>query len=179
MKLINKNRIKKKYLYFYHPSSNRMENGNIIDNLSAIIVMVFVFAVLYAFISYGKCVMIKLKADNITKEYLYKMEEWGYLRAEDEKALKDALTEAGFTNISINTNVPIGKQVAYGDKVELTITVSVRNPVYEVLGAEPRGGEFTLDKNGYPTNAGGTMFTKAGLSPIITFSITMSSTSKW
>lgn len=170
---------KKRITIMKHLSLNKMEDGNIVDNLTVIIIMVFVFAVLFAFISYSKCVMIKLNADSITKEYLYKMEEWGYLKPEDKEALIKDLENAGFTVNRIETNIPVGKQAAYGDKVVLTITVSIQNPVYEILGAEKKGGEYVLDENGNQTNTGGTMFVKAGLSPILTFSVSMSSTSKW
>lgn len=163
----------------------KMEQGNlIVDQLSSIIVMAFMFAMLLAYVSSSKLVQMRLAIDNIAKEYLYQMEQKGLLTGEMMGFMKDDLAAIGIYEDSIvfdGTSHTGTTQAAYGDKVTLKCTVTFPNPIYTLLSAETRGNgrPYELDENGNPTNPEGTMFTLGGISPTITYTANMSATAKW
>ncbi len=145
------------------------ERGNVVDYIAAIFIMLFLFACTLALINYSKIIQMRLKADNIAKTYLYKMEENGYLKSislsggySDKEALINAFEEAGFNDVNILTDTTT-KQVAYGDEIVLAVSLSMSNPLYDAFGGS---------KERY-------LFGIKGLDRTFTFQIRMKSTSKW
>lgn len=138
---------------------SKTEHGWMVDQLGALLVILFVCAILVAFIQYSKLVEIKLSCDNIGKKYLYQMEQMGYMTAEDKQNMKNELanaldlTEAQKNSITFSGVGTNGVQVSYGGRVELICNVTFSNPMAENFG---------------------TMF-----APEMSYQINMSATSKW
>ncbi len=138
----------------------RYEKGNIIDELGCILIIAFIFALILVFSSYGKATQLHLEINNIAKEYLYKMEETGYLSEEDEAALKANMIAIGATEIVVEATTTT-TQVPYGGKVTLAMNVTMTNPLYSTFGKDS------------------SMFHIGGFSETLTYPVCMSSTSKW
>ena len=134
------------------------EEGNIIDQLGAIIVMLFVFSMILAYAAYGKTVQQKLTIDNIAKEYLYEMEQTGYLKNKD--ALTTALIDNGIT-VTDDYAGTTTTQVAYGDKVILSFQCEFPNPLFTTFANDSK------------------LFHGTGLSEMNTYTVYMTATSKW
>lgn len=139
---------------------NLTEEGNIIDQLGSIIVMVFVFAMILANAAYGKTVQMKLSIDNIAKEYLYAMEQNGILDADNKNNMVSDLADIGVTVVDDFAGSTVEKQAAYGDKVKLICHVQFENPLYSVF-------------------ENGVVVTIPGFVQTIDYEINMSATSKW
>lgn len=171
--------------YKMKPRFFRKELGSmVIDELSCILVMGFMFAMIFAYTGYSKMVQTRLAIDNVAKEYLYQMEQVGYLSSEMEHLMAEDLALIGVDKNTIDfsrTSHKETNQAAYGDIVTLNCVVTFDNPLYSMLSVEKKsnGREYTLDNNGNPTNPEGTMFTVAGLNPKITYTVNMSATAKW
>ena len=116
-----------------------VENGDFVDNMGVLFVMLFVFALMMSFFCYAKIVQMKLDVDHIAKRYLYQMEQYGYLPTDVEgntiNSLKNALELAGCDkdtfalDLSV-TPYGIDDQVEYGKPVRLRFTIKGKNPFY-------------------------------------------------
>ena len=135
------------------------EKGNVIDQIGSILVMAFIFVMLLAFAAYGRMTQVRLEYNNIAKEYLYLMEQNGYLRAEDKTLLVDDFANAK-ANVVIEPDTTEVQQT-YGDKVTLHLTVTFQNPLYTV---------FSTD---------GAMFNIFGFNPDLVYEIKKTTTTKW
>lgn len=163
------------------PSANK-EAGNIIDELGSIIVIAFMFAMVLAYAGIAKLAEMKLGIDNVAKEYLYIMEEEGYLSTDEEESLTNDLVSLGVDEDSLDFSGTDTSQVAYGDQVTLYFTGTFDNPLYDLLSSDKHsydGEAYELNADGSPVDSNRTMFTIAGLSEKITFTINFSSTAKW
>lgn len=127
------------------------ERGNFVDNMGVLFVMAFVFALLLAFISYAKMIQMKLDVDHIAKQYLYIMEQYGYLPSDingnTEQTIKEALAKAGCDPDSFVLNKSVTqygsfKQVEYGDSVSFCFYVKGKNPLYTYLHGNPEDNWF-------------------------------------
>lgn len=141
----------------------RFEEGNIIDQLGSIIMVAFMFALILAYASYGKITQERLAIDNVSKEYLYKMEEVGYLSDDDRDRLIEDMAAIGvvvndFSANGVSTNTT---QVTYGDKVTLALNVTFENPLYTTFSRNDSYIRFL----GFEEN--------------LSYNIVMSSTAKW
>lgn len=134
------------------------EEGNIIDQLGSIIVMVFIFAMILANAAYGSSVQKRLNIDNVAKTYLYIMEQNGYLSEEDETNMTNELASLGVSVVSFEGTTKT--QVAYGDRVTLQCKVEFQNPLYSVF------------ENGAVVNL-------PGFPSTISYNIYSTATSKW
>lgn len=148
------------------------EDGNIIDMMAGVFMMVCFFAIILVMASYGSLVDKRLSINNTIKNYLYIAEQQGGLTAEDVNSLEDVLSDYGCTVESITINGSTnwiakgnGNQIPYGDKIVLEVKLSFANPVYETVGT-----------NG--SNSRG-WFGVPGLSETIQYTKTLSSTSRW
>lgn len=137
---------------------NPTEEGNVVDQLGSIIVMMFIFAMILAFAAYGNSVQKRLNIDNIAKQYLYAMEQNGFLSEDDQKSMSDKLADIGVT--IVNFDGTTDTQVAYGDEVILDCDVEFQNPLYSVF------------ENGRVVNL-------PGFPATISYEIYISATSKW
>lgn len=119
----------------------RLEYGNVIDQIGSILVVVFIFALILAYSAYGKLTQERLAVDNVAKEYLYRMEEYGYLRSEDEDAMVAAMESVGAKVVSFGDTTREKEsgsdvQVTYGDQVVLDLTLSYPNPFFNVFSSD-------------------------------------------
>lgn len=142
----------------------KIEKGNIIDQLGSIILVAFVFALILAYSGYGKVTQERLAINNVAKEYLYKMEEQGYLSSDNEDLLVSDMKSIGATVNS--TKLEDGtatstSQVTYGDKVTLALQVSFSNPFYTLFGM--KNSQFHIP----------------GFEKELNYIVRMSSTAKW
>ena len=140
-----------------HFSKN--EDGNVVDQMGTLIVMIFVFAMVLAYAAYGRTVQIRLRIDNACKEALYSMEQQGYLTDEAADALEVSLTAEGVAIASMGETTT--EQVAYGDPVLLECDVTFKNPFFLAF------------------NTSSTWFDLTGFSADSQYSVRMSATSKW
>lgn len=147
---------------FFTPK--HLENGNIIDQIGSIIVLAFVFCMILAYSAYGKITQERLSINNTAKEYLYKMEENGYMSSEDIDNFKSDMAKIGATVTSMEANGESTScsQVTYGDKVILAFNVEFENPFFSVF-----------------TKEGGSLFKIMGFDEKISYDVNMSSTAKW
>ena len=148
------------------------EDGNYIDMMAGVFMMVCFFAIILVMTSYGSLVDKRLSINNTIKNYLYIAEQQGGLTAEDVENLKDILSDYNCTVESITINGSTnwiakgnGNQIPYGDKIVLEVTMSFPNPVYEIVGTD--GG----NSRGW--------FGVGGLNKTIQYTKTLSSTSRW
>ena len=157
----------------------KKEDGNAIDWMAGVIVMIMMFVMIMAFAAFGRQVDIRLDVNTTAKKYLYKMEEKGYLDNSEYNDFLDELEgifttaeDVEVTSITDNTGrngTPVGasNQVAYGDTVRLMAKIRFRNPIYTYI-----------DKNGR-NNKGTLWFSVAGLNQYTEYTIDVSGTSKW
>lgn len=126
---------------------NKKEEGNVIDWLASVLVMIMMFAMIMTMATFARSVDIRLHVNNVMKKYLYTMEENGFLQTEDKTNLEAELESDPYiekaqviSDGSDGTNVGKNNQVAYGDKVYLKVKVIIKNPVYEYMHTSSRGG---------------------------------------
>lgn len=152
-----------------HFIPKRFEDGNVIDQIGSIIVVAFIFCLILAYSAYGKITQERLSINNVAKEYLYKMEEIGYMSTEDFANFKDDMAAIGAT-VNAASVSELGAQgvqtddtqVTYGDKVTLAFNVEFENPFYSIF-----------------TKEGGSLFRIMGFDEKISYDVIMSSTAKW
>ena len=143
----------------------KKEQGTVLaDELGSLLVIAFMFAILLAYAGYSKMVQMKLSIDNVSKEYLYQMEQDGYLSEEMKGFMIEDLKLLGIYEDSISFEETTETQVAYGDRVTLNCSVTFANPLYDLLSAD-RHGE--------------SLFSVIGLKKTVTYKISMSATAKW
>lgn len=138
------------------------EGSMLIDEMASLLVMVFVFVMVLVYISYTQMIQTKMVIDNKAKEYLYAMEEEGYLTTTLKNEMKSELEALGCNVVSFTGTTVT--QVEYGKGIKLYCKVTFPNPLYKNLSSEKHGGGI---------------FTMIGLTDTITYEIKMSSTSKW
>ena len=145
----------------------RYEEGNVIDEIGSVLVMILVFALILVFAAYGKVTMQHLAVNNVAKEYLYRMEENGCLTSDEVTSLKADMKSTGVTNTEdtdfLSNASDVETQVTYGAKVTLSLKVKIPNPLYTTFGNK----DNLLYKSvmGFPQT--------------FSYPIVMSSTSKW
>lgn len=151
------------------------ENGNAIDLMAGVFVMIMLFAMILGMIAHGSLVERKLNIDNTVKEYLYIAEQYGHLCngtdgysssscqnycATLEKILVDDLNCIS-AKVEADTTTT---QVSYGNPVKVHVSVEFYNPLYEKLSAEEHNN---------------TWFTIAGLDKVLDYSVSYTATSRW
>lgn len=152
-----------------HFVPKRFEDGNVIDQIGSIIVVAFIFCLILAYSAYGKITQERLSINNVAKEYLYKMEEIGYMSTEDFANFKDDMAAIGaivnaasVSELGAQGVQTDDTQVTYGDKVTLAFNVEFENPFYSIF-----------------TKEGGSLFRIMGFDEKISYDVIMSSTAKW
>lgn len=141
-----------------------LEKGNVIDQIGSVIVLAFMFCMILAYSAYGKITQERLLINNTAKEYLYRMEENGYMSPEDIVNFENDMKAIGATVTSLEANGEETDcdQVTYGDKVTLAFNVEFENPFFSVF-----------------TKEGGSLFRIMGFDEKISYDVVMSSTAKW
>ena len=144
-----------------NPGYRKTEDGNAIDMLGSAFVLLFMIVLVLAYSSFAKLSQQRMAIDNIAKEYLYAMEEHGYMSSEEMAGMTADLAAIGVTASSFaGTDIV---QVTYGERVHLVCTTNFENPVYRFFSSDRQTGLFAM----------------AGLPDIITYEVDMSATAKW
>ena len=158
---------------------HKKEEGNAIDWMAGVIIMIMMFVMIMAFAAYGRQVDIRLDVNTVSKKYLYKLEEFGYLTSEEYNEYLDELkgiftnsedvTVTSITDSTGKSGTPVGKsnQVAYGDTVKLMAKIKFRNPIYTYMDTRGKKNKGTL------------WFSVTGLDEYTEYTIDISGTSKW
>ena len=84
---------------------------------------IFVICIAFVMITFSDCVRvigIKTMVSQISRQYILRMETYGYLTTEDRVAMVDALSEAGLKGISLGDTDTA--EVGYGNEIVLEIT---------------------------------------------------------
>lgn len=93
---------------------------------------IFVICIAFVMISFADCVRlinVKASVSQVSRQYILKMETYGYLTEGDRDNLIDSLAEAGLTNISLaGTDM---SEVGYGNEIKLYISGSTEEG-YEI-----------------------------------------------
>lgn len=135
-----------------------------IDLCACLLVFVFSFGMIIAYLSYTQAAQMKMQIDNVGKEYIYKLEETGLFDSTMQAGLVTELEGLGCTIVPGSFHTNATTQVAYGKEITYEITITFPNPLYERLGAEKKGASIV---------------TVAGIKPNITYTIERRSTSRW
>jgi hypothetical protein len=154
----------------------KKEEGNYIDWMAGVFIMVLIFAMTLVMMSYGSLVDKRLSINNAIKNYLYIAEQQGGLTQADVNSMKSILQGYGVTVNSVTINgrsdkwigeagTSNGNQIPYGDQIDLEVTVTFTNPIYQIVGAKESG------ETGW--------FKVGGLNKTITYTKKLSSTSRW
>lgn len=109
----------------------RKEKGNIIDMCSSLFILLFVFMLLLAYLSYSKAINKKMAIDLVAKNTLYQMEETGSWTQSIENNFLSELENNGIDDIKIEKNESTGVNSAkagYGEEVDLKVVISFKNP---------------------------------------------------
>jgi hypothetical protein len=84
---------------------------------------IFVICIAFVMISFADCVRlinVKASVSQVSRQYILKMETYGYLTEGDRAGLVDSLTETGLRNISLaGTDM---SEVGYGNEIRLYIS---------------------------------------------------------
>ena len=83
---------------------------------------IFVICIAFVMITFSDCVRvigIKTTVSQISRQYILRMETYGYLTTEDRVAMVDALSEAGLKGISLGDTDTA--EVGYGNEIVLEI----------------------------------------------------------
>lgn len=115
----------KKTVYF-----RSKEYGTIVDELSCLLIMLFMTMLILVYAAYGKTVQYRLNIDNIAKSHLNQMEQNGYL---DMNSLRSDMAKIGVTLVEGTWSNSTTSQVKYGDVVTITGDVSFANPLYDIM----------------------------------------------
>ena len=169
------NIILKKTKEFFSPLLQKREEGNVVDLMAGILVMILLFAMILAMIIYGSLVEKRLAIDNTVKEYLYIAEQYGHLcngvdgfkssvcRDYCSELEQTLINTHGCTEAKVEPDTTV-KQVAYGNQVRVHVTVKFPNPLYEQFSQEEKGDG---------------MFTLLGIQPVLEYSVSYDATSRW
>ena len=148
---------------------NKKEQGNVIDYLGSLFVVAFIFVMILAYAAYGKVTQQRLAIDNCAKEYLYRMEEYGFIAKDAASVvghsptiaeLVDSYEAIGVEAVVDEANTTVS-QVGYGDPVTLTLTATFDNPLFTTFGDED------------------SMFSILGFDEKLAYNVSISSTAKW
>lgn len=112
------------------------EDGNFIDMMGSLFIMVFIFALILAFAAFGSMVRTRLAIDNNAKEYLYQMEQSGFLSSTLKDQFKNNLEGLGCTNVVIDAT---SDKVPYGSSIKLGYECEYPNPLYKYISEEKNG----------------------------------------
>lgn len=158
-------------------SFRKKEHGTYIDMMAGVVMMVCIFALILVMLAYGSMVEKRLAINNAAKNYLYIAEQQGGLTQDDKVMLTSILKDYGCTveEIKVNGTDDViapknGKQVPYGNKISVSVKVSFANPVYTVIG-------LTDAQAADPTKVW--WFRTNFISPTVSYTTTLSSTSRW
>lgn len=135
-----------------------------VDLCACLMVFIFSFGMILAYLSYTQAAQMKMQIDNVAKEYIYKLEETGMFDNTMKNGLKTSLEACGCTVDMTTFQTNASTQVDYGKEVRYQVTVSFPNPLYQRLGGEVHGESIV---------------TVMGLKPMITYTIERRSTSRW
>ncbi len=112
-----------------------MKNLQIINNkrgetLIAVVFVTFVCIMITVYIFYYLFNIINVficyeKLNNIALKYMFILERFGYITAEEKKEMVNDLTSNGFDEENITINVPTLKS-KFGEKLELSIEYKFR-----------------------------------------------------
>lgn len=130
---------KKEKINFMKNLKSKKENGNFVDQMGTLFIMVFVFILILVFAAYGSMVRDRLAIDNYAKEYLYQMEQTGYLSSTLKSQLKNNLEGLGCTNVVIEAT---SDKVPYGTTIKLGYECDIPNPLYKYLSGSAMGFEI-------------------------------------
>ena len=95
------------------------EEGNIGDVMP---MCIFVICIAFIMISFSDCVRvigIKTTVSQISRQYILRMETYGYLTPGDKSLMMDALSDAGLEDISLGSTDMA--EVGYGNEIVLEI----------------------------------------------------------
>lgn len=121
----------------------KKEDGDMIDMMGSVLVLIFVFGMVLAYFSYSKMIQMKMSIDNIAKEYLYQMEESGQFTTAMQNSMKAELQALGCTVNNFTGTSPTGStQAGYGSVITLKCSVTFPNPLYTNLGTASHTGTF-------------------------------------
>lgn len=95
------------------------QEGNIGDLLSVLLCILAMTIVMTTFLSLVQLVNQKTMVSQLARNYVLRMETVGYLKAEDEAALRQELEGYGITEISLEGTTR--NPVAYGAEITLCI----------------------------------------------------------
>ncbi len=98
----------------------KSESGSVGDVMP---MCIFVIAIAFVMICFSDCVRIigiKTSVSQISREYILKMETYGYLTPEDAAGMRNALISAGLTDISLGRTDT--SEVGYGNELILDIS---------------------------------------------------------
>lgn len=168
----------------------RTEEGNVVDLMAGVLMMVCLFALILAMLAYSALVERRLAINNAVRNYLFIAEQQGGLTKhtdgspDDGKTLIDFLVKNyGASDVKvyigeheydaggpgwINDHGASGHEmqnIPYGTAFELKVEMQIPNPLYQVLGASNNGDKY--------------WFKVGGLSHTIPYTISLSSTSRW
>ena len=137
---------------------SRKEDGSSlgVDLCACLMVFIFSFGMILAYLSYTQAAQMKMQIDNVAKEYIYKLEESGIFDNTMKNGLQASLEACGCTVDMTTFQTNATTQVDYGKEV--------RYPLYQRLGGEVHGQSIV---------------TVMGLKPTITYTIERRSTSRW
>lgn len=121
----------------------KKEDGDMVDMMGSVLVLIFVFGMVLAYFSYSKMIQMKMSIDNIAKEYLYQMEESGQFTTAMQNSMKAELQALGCTVNNFTGTSPTGAtQAGYGSVITLKCSVTFPNPLYTNLGTASHTGTF-------------------------------------
>lgn len=124
-----------------------MEDGNVIDMMAGVFMMVCLFAIILTMLAYFALVERRLSINNAIRNYLYLAEQQGGLTEDDKANLKKFLVDnygCDKETLEIKvlwckkdggeSEVASGAQVPYGDTIKLSVKMDFPNPIYQVIG---------------------------------------------
>lgn len=155
-----------------------MEDGNYVDMMAGVFMMVCLFAVILAMLAYSALVEKRLSINNAVRNYLYIAEQQGGLTAGNVADLQKLLGENyGCENISVKINGEekwIGSsgnvQVAYGSQIKISAEMDFPNPLCQVIGlSDAQMADGGSDKHWF----------RMPIAPYLHYKNELSSTSRW
>ena len=164
----------------------RTEEGNVVDLMAGVLMMVCLFALILAMLAYSALLERRLAINNAVRNYLFIAEQQGGLTLENGNDLKTFIATnygvdietikvyvaeheynaggLGWINLHGTSDHEM-QNIPYGTAFELKVEMQIPNPLYQVLGASNDGDMY--------------WFKVGGLSHTIPYTISLSSTSRW
>ncbi len=100
--------------------AGRVSEGSVGDVMP---MCIFVICIAFVMITFSDCVRligVKTAVSQISRQYILRMETYGYLTSGDRDRMVDALTEAGLKDITLGGTDTA--EVGYGNEIVLEIT---------------------------------------------------------